>query len=53
MLEGRFNVSFVDVRSVAPGALRHRMLLNFEAMAEGVTTDQIIANLLDSLPQEA
>ncbi len=47
---GRFNVSFEDVQAVALPALRHRLILNFEAEAEGVTTDQIIAQVLKEVP---
>ena len=46
LLEGRFNVSFEDINAVAPASLRHRLLLNFEGLAEGISTDQIIADLL-------
>lgn len=53
LLNGRFNVSFDDMRAIAPAALRHRLLLNFEGQAEGITTDQIIAELLDKVPQQA
>jgi len=50
LLSGRYNVSFEDVHAVAPAALRHRMLLNFDGLAEGVRTDQVIAELLEELP---
>jgi MoxR-like ATPase len=40
---GRFNVSFDDILSVVLPALRHRVLLNFEAEADGVTADEIIS----------
>ena len=46
----RLNVSFADVRAVAPPALRHRILCNFEAEAEGVTSGKIVADLLATLP---
>ncbi|MBI1277373.1 MAG: AAA domain-containing protein [Anaerolineaceae bacterium] len=49
LLEGRFNVSFEDIAAVAPAALRHRLLLNFEGLAEGISTDDIIADLLKSV----
>lgn len=49
LLEGRFNVSFDDVAAVAAPALRHRLLLNFEGLAEGISTDDIIAELLKSV----
>ncbi|MGB7342153.1 MAG: MoxR family ATPase [Phototrophicaceae bacterium] len=46
LLEGRFNVSYDDIESVAHGALRHRLLLNFEGQAEGISTDDIVTDLL-------
>lgn len=46
LLEGRFNVSYDDIQAVAHGALRHRLLLNFEGQAEGISTDDIIDDLL-------
>jgi MoxR-like ATPase len=48
---GRFAPSFADVRRVAPAALRHRVLLNFEGEAEGVSSDAIVARLLADLPE--
>lgn len=51
LLDGRFNVSFEDIDAVAPAALRHRLLLNFEGLAEGISTDEIIADLLKSVPK--
>jgi MoxR-like ATPase len=44
--QGRFNVSFEDIQAVAPATLRHRLILNFEAEAEGITTDLIIGQVL-------
>jgi len=49
LLEGRFNVSFDDITAVALSALRHRLLLNFEGLAEGITTDEIITDLLQAV----
>jgi len=46
LLAGRFNVAFDDIRAAAYPVLRHRLFLNFEAVAEGVTPDDIIARLL-------
>ncbi len=46
LLEGRYAVSIDDIRHVAPPALRHRMILNFEGEAEGVESDAIIAEIL-------
>jgi MoxR-like ATPase len=51
LLEGRYNVSLEDIRSVAPAALRHRILLNFEALAEGVEPDGIISKVLESVAE--
>ena len=46
LAHGRANVSEDDLRKLAPAALRHRLLLNFEGEAEGVTTDRIAADVL-------
>jgi MoxR-like ATPase len=46
LLEGRYAVAIDDIRHVAPPALRHRMILNFEGEAEGVRADAIIAEIL-------
>jgi len=53
LIQGRFNVSFDDIETVAPMALRHRLILNFEAEAEGITTDQIITQILQDVPKDA
>jgi MoxR-like ATPase len=53
LLEGRYNVSFEDIRRVYLPALRHRVLLNFEAQAEGIATDQVLRDLLDGVPEKA
>ncbi|MFZ5878736.1 MAG: AAA family ATPase [Chloroflexota bacterium] len=50
LLAGRYNVAFEDVESVAPAAFRHRLLLNFDGLAEGISTDAVIAELLKELP---
>ena len=52
LIEGRFNVSFDDIEAVAPSALRHRLILNFEAEAEGITTDHIITQVLRDVPRD-
>ncbi len=49
LVAGRYNVAFDDIRAVAPAALRHRLLLNFEGQAEGVSPDAVIAELLDKV----
>jgi MoxR-like ATPase len=51
LLEGRFNVSFEDVAAVAPSALRHRLLMNFEGLAEGIAADSIIAEAVRATPK--
>ncbi len=53
LLEGRYNVAFEDVHAVAASALRHRVLLNFEGQAEGISTDDVIADLIARVPVEA
>ena len=49
---GRFNVSFEDIQAAALPALRHRLILNFEAEAEGINTDQVIAQILSDVPRD-
>jgi len=49
LLDGRYNVSFDDVRKVAAAALRHRVLLNFEGAAEGIQTDVLVADVLGKM----
>jgi MoxR-like ATPase len=46
LLEGRYAVAIDDIKHVAPPALRHRMILNFEGEAEGVKSDAIIEEIL-------
>jgi MoxR-like ATPase len=50
LLDGRWNVSFADVRGVAIPALRHRLILNFEGEADGVKTDAVVQQILDAVP---
>jgi MoxR-like ATPase len=52
LLDGRYNVAFDDIRAAAEPALRHRMILNFEAQAEGITTGRVINELLKTLVPE-
>jgi MoxR-like ATPase len=51
MLDGRFHVSFQDVKEVAIPAMRHRVILNFEGEAEGITTDMVLEKVLAETPQ--
>jgi MoxR-like ATPase len=49
LLDGRYYVACDDLRSVAPAVLRHRIITNFYAAAEGVTSDRVVARLLESV----
>jgi MoxR-like ATPase len=50
LLDGRFHVSFQDIKDVAIPAMRHRIILNFEGEAEGITTDMVLEKLLEEIP---
>jgi MoxR-like ATPase len=50
LLDGRFNVAIDDVRAVALPSLRHRVILNFEGEAEGITPEAIVRSILDAVP---
>lgn len=52
LLEGRYNVAFEDVAAVAPSALRHRLMLNFEGLAEGVNPDSIVQDVLTAISRQ-
>ncbi len=52
LLEGRYNVSFDDIRRVYLPALRHRILLNFEAQAENVPSDQVLTGILKEVKEK-
>jgi len=53
LLDGRPNVSIADIRSVALGALRHRLVVGYEATADGVDAEQLVTALLDSVKEPA
>ncbi|MFL5760589.1 MAG: AAA family ATPase [Thermomicrobiales bacterium] len=53
LMEGRLNVSFEDIRAVALPAMRHRLILNFDAESSGMTADEILTLLLDQLDETA
>tara|TARA_B100001250_G_scaffold176133_1_gene151396 strand:- start:3044 stop:4051 length:1008 start_codon:yes stop_codon:yes gene_type:complete len=53
LTEGRFNVSFDDIAAVAFPALRHRLIVNFEAEAEGITTDDVLDKILSDVPRDS
>ena len=50
LLDGRPSVGADDLRGVAPAALRHRLVLGYEATADGVTADQLVDAVLDAVP---
>jgi len=50
LMQGRFHVSFDDIRALAKPVLRHRIIRNFHAESEKVTTDQIVDHLLETVP---
>ena len=51
MLDERYHVGFSDISASVLPALRHRILLNFEGQAEGITTDEVIGQILESTPK--
>ncbi len=53
LLDGRFNVSFEDLRRVFLPSLRHRVLLNFEAQAEGINADEVLLKVVDAVSEKA
>jgi MoxR-like ATPase len=52
LLDGRFHCSFDDVKQVTIPALRHRLVLNFEAEADGTSPDMIVQKVLDETPTD-
>lgn len=53
LLNGRYNVSFDDIRRVYLPAMRHRVILNFEAAAEGIEPDQVLTDIVKKVPEKA
>ncbi|MBA2595319.1 MAG: MoxR family ATPase [Chloroflexia bacterium] len=51
LIDGRLNVAYDDVRAVAAPALRHRLILNFDAESTDVTADDVLDQLIGSLPE--
>ncbi|HBM79401.1 MAG: MoxR family ATPase [Clostridiales bacterium] len=51
LMEGRYNVSFDDIKYMAYPSLRHRIFLNFDAVADGITADKVIDKLLDDVEE--
>jgi MoxR-like ATPase len=52
LLKGRYHVSTEDIRQVALPVLRHRIVTNFNAEAEGVKSDTIVKKLIDHIPRQ-
>jgi MoxR-like ATPase len=52
LLDGRFHVSFQDVKDVVVPAMRHRVILNFEGEAEGITTDMVLEKIIEGVPTQ-
>jgi MoxR-like ATPase len=50
-MDGRFSVSYDDIRKVAIPVLRHRISTNFQAQAEGQTTESLIKRLVETIPE--
>ena len=53
ILDNRYHVAREDIRAVAPAALRHRLILNFEGQAENIQPDQVIANVIQTVQEPA
>jgi MoxR-like ATPase len=51
LMQGRYHVSFEDITAIAAPVLRHRLLVNFHAQSERVTTDQLVTRLIDVVPR--
>jgi MoxR-like ATPase len=51
-LRGRLHMAIEDVQALAPAILRHRIILNFAARSEGMTSDDVIRKLLDTIPAD-
>ena len=53
ILDGRFHVAREDLRAMAFPVLRHRLILNFEGQAEGISTDDVIEKIISHVPEDA
>ena len=53
ILDHRYHVAREDLKAVAPAVLRHRLILNFEGQAEGVSTDDVVSQILQSVKESA
>ncbi len=52
LLDGRYHVSFQDIKEVCIPAMRHRVILNFEGDAEGITTDMVLEKVIEGVPTQ-
>ncbi|NTU79048.1 MAG: MoxR family ATPase [Chloroflexales bacterium] len=52
LLDGRYNVAFADLKAAALPTLRHRVVLNFEAQAEGIAPDEVVKGVLEAVKEE-
>ena len=50
LLEGRFHVQVEDIQALAKPVLRHRMVVNFAAESDGITSDDVITRIIDATP---
>ncbi|WP_286764989.1 AAA family ATPase, partial [Rhodopirellula sp. UBA1907] len=50
LLQGRHHVQVEDIQALAPPVLRHRMVVNFAAESEGITSDEVVARIIDATP---
>jgi len=53
VLNGRFNVALEDIKALALPVIRHRLGLNFAALSDGITTDEVVKRLLEVVPADA
>ena len=53
LLEGRYNVAFEDLQAIALASLRHRIFLQFEAEADGISADRILTEILEKIPTDS
>ena len=52
LIKGRFNVAFSDINELAYPVLRHRLKLNFEAIAERISSDDVIKMIVDEVSKK-
>ena len=52
LLDGRYHASFEDIQAVALPCLRHRIILNFEAEAESISSDDVVKDIMKGVPKQ-